>query len=114
MMYYRKGTRVTFHPYAMGRSHSIWGSDWMEFKPERWIKDGVFQPKSPYCYTVFQAGPRVCIGKELALVEMRTVVAAIVKQFNVLVHGPHYEPCFVPGLTAAFAGGLPLKLCKRT
>jgi len=51
----------------------------MEFKPERWMKDGVFQPKSPYSYTVFQARPRVCIGKELALVEMKADVAAIVK-----------------------------------
>lgn len=33
----KKGTRVTYHSYAMGRMQSIWGSDWAEYKPERGI-----------------------------------------------------------------------------
>ncbi|KAE8697041.1 Cytochrome P450 94C1 [Hibiscus syriacus] len=31
----RKGTRVTYHPYAMGRMERVWGSDCLEFIPER-------------------------------------------------------------------------------
>ncbi|KZV48120.1 hypothetical protein F511_28762 [Dorcoceras hygrometricum] len=67
------GTRVTYHPYAMGRSKSIWGHDFGEFKPGRWLEDGVFKQANPFKYPVFQAGPRVCLGKEIALVEMKTV-----------------------------------------
>ncbi|KAH7864814.1 hypothetical protein Vadar_034154 [Vaccinium darrowii] len=62
----KKGTRVTYHPYAMGRMERIWGPDCLEFKPERWLENGVFRPVSPFKYPVFQAGVRVCLGKELA------------------------------------------------
>ncbi|KAL9276254.1 hypothetical protein ACSQ67_026202 [Phaseolus vulgaris] len=34
----KKGTLVTYHVYAMGRLESIWGEDWAEFKPERWLQ----------------------------------------------------------------------------
>ncbi|KAL0369550.1 UNVERIFIED_CONTAM: cytochrome [Sesamum angustifolium] len=35
-----RGTRVTYHPYAMGRMERIWGPDCLEFKPERWLRVG--------------------------------------------------------------------------
>ncbi|MBA0825582.1 hypothetical protein Goarm_010520, partial [Gossypium armourianum] len=54
----RKGTRVTYHPYAMGRMERVWGSDCLEFKPERWLKNGRYVPENPYKYPVFQAGLR--------------------------------------------------------
>ncbi|CAI8616326.1 unnamed protein product [Vicia faba] len=110
----KKGSRVTYHPYAMGRMENIWGSDFMEFKPERWLREGVFVPKCPFKYPVFQAGGRVCLGKELAIVEMKAVVAALVKRFDVRVVEPNPEPRFEPGLTATFRGGLPVKFYERT
>lgn len=109
----RKGSRVTYHPYAMGRMERIWGPDCLEFKPERWLKDGVFVPKCPFKYPVFQAGVRVCLGKDLALVEMKCVAAALVRRFDIRVVGPDQEPRFAPGLTATFRGGLPVKVYER-
>lgn len=110
----RKGSRVTYHPYAMGRMEKIWGPDCLEFKPERWLKDGVFVPKCPFKYPVFQAGLRVCLGKELAIVEMKSVVAALVRRFDVRVVEPNRDIRFAPGLTATFRGGLPIKVYERT
>jgi cytochrome P450 len=43
-----RGERVTYNVYAMGRMDSIWGPDCTEFKPERWLKDGVFVPESSF------------------------------------------------------------------
>lgn len=104
----KKGTRVTYHPYAMGRMEGIWGSDFQQFKPERWLKNGLFTPISPFKYPVFQGGLRVCLGKEMALVEMKTVAVSMIPRFkiDVLVNG--HVPKFEPGLTATLRGGLPV------
>lgn len=109
----RKGTRVTYHPYAMGRMESIWGSDCLEFKPERWIREGVFVPECAFKYPVFQAGARVCLGKELALLEMKSVIAASVRWFEIRVVGSNTEPRFAPGLTATVRGGMPVRVSER-
>jgi cytochrome P450 len=109
----KKGSRVTYHPYAMGRMEKIWGPDCLEFKPERWLSAGVFVPKCPFKYPVFQGGSRVCLGKELAIVEMKAVVVALVKRFDVRVVGPNQVPQFISGLTATFRGGLPVEVYER-
>jgi hypothetical protein len=39
--------------YAMGRMTYLWGKDAEEFKPERWLVNGVFQQESPYKFAAF-------------------------------------------------------------
>uniref|UniRef100_A0A453DB11 Cytochrome P450 n=1 Tax=Aegilops tauschii subsp. strangulata TaxID=200361 RepID=A0A453DB11_AEGTS len=112
-------SRVMYHPYAMGRTPSIWGADYEAFRPDRWLTGpgGSFAPASLYKYPVFQAGLRVCLGKELAITEMKAVGVAVVKAFDVEVVGENgrsgWAPTFVPGLTASISGGLPVRI-KRT
>ncbi|KAL3828551.1 hypothetical protein ACJIZ3_017353 [Penstemon smallii] len=108
-----KGTRVTYHPYAMGRMEKIWGRDYLEFKPERWLENGVFKMGNPFKYPVFQAGPRVCLGKELAIVEIKIVALSLIRQFDFQSAMPDNPPKFMPGLTAAFRGGLPVTVAVR-
>ncbi|KAL2651540.1 hypothetical protein R1flu_019668 [Riccia fluitans] len=73
----RKGDRVAFNIYAMGRMESVWGKDCLEFKPQRFLQDGRFVPENSFRYPVFQAGPRTCLGKEMAYTQMKYVLAAI-------------------------------------
>ncbi|XP_051113595.1 cytochrome P450 94C1 [Andrographis paniculata] len=109
------GTRVTYHPYAMGRMAAIWGPDCTEFRPERWIKDGIFRQECPYRYPVFQAGPRVCLGKEMAIVEIKAVALSLIRRFDFEVGSLPSQggPRFVPGLTATVRGGLPVVVRER-
>ncbi|KAK8598677.1 hypothetical protein V6N13_094640 [Hibiscus sabdariffa] len=109
----RKGTRVTYHPYAMGRMERVWGSDCLEFKPDRWLKNGRYIPQDLYKFPVFQAGKRVCLGKEIAVMEMKCVVLAIIKRFKFKVPGLDQAPRFAPGLTATLRGGLPVLVQER-
>ncbi|KAL9153466.1 hypothetical protein ABFS82_10G050600 [Erythranthe guttata] len=103
----KKGTRVTYHPYAMGRMEEIWGPDCLDFKPERWLnKDGVFfHDQNPFKYPVFQAGIRVCLGREVALVEIKTVAISLLRSFHLELVDENI-PRFSPGLTATFRHGL--------
>ncbi|KAL5068117.1 hypothetical protein RYX36_019004 [Vicia faba] len=115
-----KGWRVTYHIYAMGRSEKIWGPDWAEFRPERWLtRDEVgkwsFVGIDYYSYPVFQAGPRVCIGKEMAFLQMKRVVAGILGRFRVvpaIVEGT--EPEYTAHITSLMKGGFPVKIEKRS
>ncbi|KAJ6790540.1 Uncharacterized protein M6B38_249025 [Iris pallida] len=110
----KKGTRVTYHPYAMGRMDTIWGSDCSSFRPERWLRshDGSFVPKNPFEFPVFQGGTRVCLGKEMSLMEMKTVVVSVIRRFDVEV-GSTRLPKFAPGLTATLGGGLSTRVRRR-
>ncbi|WVZ88339.1 hypothetical protein U9M48_034873 [Paspalum notatum var. saurae] len=113
------GARVMYHPYAMGRMPRIWGADHDAFRPERWLTGpgGSFVPESLYRYPVFQAGLRVCLGKELAVTEMKAVAVAVVRAFDVEVVGDTGAaagaPKFVSGLTASISGGLPVRIRRR-
>ncbi|XAR54113.1 Abieta-7,13-dien-18-ol hydroxylase [Bertholletia excelsa] len=78
----RKGDMVAYQPYAMGRMKFLWGEDAEEFRPERWLdENGVFQPESPFKFTAFQAGPRICLGKEFAYRQMKIFSAVLLGCF---------------------------------
>ncbi|GKV12953.1 hypothetical protein SLEP1_g24035 [Rubroshorea leprosula] len=62
----KKGDGVYYMAYAMGRMPYIWGEDAEDFRPERWLKNGIFQPESPFKFIAFHAGPRICLGKDFA------------------------------------------------
>ncbi|XP_014495272.1 cytochrome P450 94A1-like [Vigna radiata var. radiata] len=115
----KKGTLVTYHVYAMGRLESIWGEDWEEFKPERWlqkIESGKwkFVPKDSFTYPVFQAGPRMCLGKDMAFMQMQSVVAGILRRFAVVpTVAEGVEPNFISFLSSQMEGGFPVKIIER-
>lgn len=49
----KKGDGVYYMAYAMGRMPDIWGEDAEDFRPERWLKNGIFQPESPFKFIAF-------------------------------------------------------------
>ncbi|KAI3918108.1 hypothetical protein MKX01_041428 [Papaver californicum] len=79
----KKGDMVAYMPYAMGRMKYIWGDDAEVFRPERWLnEEGVFQNESPFKFTAFQAGPRICLGKEFAYRQMKIFSAVLLRYFT--------------------------------
>ncbi|MBA0761763.1 hypothetical protein Gotri_024358 [Gossypium trilobum] len=112
-----KGDRVTYFPYGMGRMEELWGKDRLEFKPDRWFEEpgaehGLLKAVSAFNFPVFQAGPRVCLGKEMAFIQMKYVVASILRRFEIRVVCQE-EPVLVPLLTAHMAGGLKVVVRRR-
>ncbi|CAL4946146.1 unnamed protein product [Urochloa decumbens] len=77
-----KGDIVFYVPYAMGRMEYLWGEDAEAFRPERWLdENGEFQQESPFKFTAFQAGPRICLGKEFAYRQMKVLAAVLLRFF---------------------------------
>ncbi|XP_059445884.1 cytochrome P450 86B1-like [Corylus avellana] len=95
----KRGARVHYCIYSMARMESIWGKDCLEFKPERWIKDGKFVSENPFKYSVFNAGPRLCLGKKFAYMQMKMVAASILLRYEVqVVEGHQVDPKFTTTL----------------
>ncbi|KAF7808266.1 Cytochrome P450 86B1 [Senna tora] len=113
----KKGTKVIYAIYAMGRMEGIWGKDCREFKPERWLRDhhhhhGRFMSESAYKFTAFNGGPRLCLGKDFAYYQMKYVAASIIYRYRVRV----LKDCPVLpklALTMYMKHGLKVSLEKR-
>ena len=73
------GSMVNWIPLGMGRSELIWGPDAAEFKPERFLN--ATEP-SAFRFSAFNAGPRMCLGKPLALMTMKLVMAHLLPRFQ--------------------------------
>ncbi|KAL5217470.1 hypothetical protein ABZP36_018154 [Zizania latifolia] len=108
------GWFVAYNTYAMGRMEAVWGEDAAEFRPERWLDpvDGTFRPDSPFRYVVFHGGPRLCLGKEMAYIQMKSIIACVLQEFELVVVGP-YRPRQVASLTLRMADGLPVRVKVR-
>ncbi|GMP26363.1 hypothetical protein CsSME_00002831 [Camellia sinensis var. sinensis] len=97
----------------MRRMKFIWGEDCVEFKPERWLsKRGTIKHEPSYKFLAFNAGPRTCLGKEVAFTQMKAVSAAIIHNYNVRVVKGHLV---VPNasIIVCMKHGLMVKVTKR-
>lgn len=104
------GTPVSFNPFAMGRCKDLWGEDAEMFRPERWA-DREFP--SPYAYPVFNAGPRECLGKRLAWVEMRACLAEVLRNVRLELAVPPDAIKQDIQLTIGMSSGLPCRVYSR-
>ncbi|KAJ0970097.1 hypothetical protein J5N97_022974 [Dioscorea zingiberensis] len=108
----KKGTRIIYAIYTMGRMESIWGKDCREFKPERWLRDGQFSSESAYKFAAFNGGPRLCLGKDFAYYQMKFVAASILHRYRVKVVDGHLVTPKL-ALTMYMKHGLKVTLSKR-
>lgn len=67
-----------FLVYAMGRDPQLY-PDPLAVKPERWIP---FKEPSPYQFPVFQAGPRICLGMNMALFELKVLATMLIRNYS--------------------------------
>ncbi|CAJ1454163.1 unnamed protein product [Effrenium voratum] len=73
-----KGTTLLFAPYIMGRDASRYPEP-LAFKPERWIP---FSAPAPQEFPVFQAGPRICLGMDMAIFEAKVVAVELLRDLQ--------------------------------
>uniref|UniRef100_A0A6N2LWQ6 Cytochrome P450 n=1 Tax=Salix viminalis TaxID=40686 RepID=A0A6N2LWQ6_SALVM len=87
---------------TLHRDPAVWGSDANEFKPERFTCGVSKACKFPQAYIPFGVGPRLCLGKNFAMVELKVVLSLIVSKFSFSLspkyhHSPTYRMIVEPG-----------------
>lgn len=131
------GEKVYYLSYAMGRMPYIWGDNAEEFLPERWLKDGIFQPESSFkfisfrvsvtilsrlrlvltihfkYFSILQAGPRICLGKDFSYRQMKIVAMALVRFFRFKLANERNDVTYRTMFTLHIDKGLPLYAFPR-
>ncbi|PPQ76663.1 hypothetical protein CVT26_013956 [Gymnopilus dilepis] len=92
----KKGDTVTVSIGYTNRSETFWGPNAKEFEPERWLDpEGLARAKDIQGHRhilTFSDGPRICLGRNFALVEFKAVLAVLIRSFSFeLPHGPDTE-----------------------
>ncbi|CAN8253776.1 unnamed protein product [Cochlearia groenlandica] len=108
-------SKIIIALYALGRMKAVWGEDAFEFKPERWVSksgNGTLRHEPSFKFLPFNAGPRSCLGKQLAMVMMKIVVVEILQNYDIeVVKGQKVEP--LPGLILRMKNGFNVTITKR-
>ncbi|CAI9278054.1 unnamed protein product [Lactuca saligna] len=109
-----KGDLVAYQPYAMGRMKFLWGEDAQQFKPERWIdENGCFRPESPFKFTAFQAGQRICLGREFAYRQMKIFASILLGCFVFKLSDENKTSKYKTMLNLHIDGGLHVRVFSR-
>jgi len=101
----RRGTMVVYNIYAMGRDTQIWGDDAAIFRPDRWLERK--ELPTSYEYAAFNAGPRECLGKRLAVIEMKACLATLLPNISFDLAIPADQIIPDSQLTLGMGRGLP-------
>lgn len=98
-------------PWAINRSHLIWGEDADSFRPERWLlgsPGGGLLTKPAAEFPVFNGGPRLCLGKSMATLIAVQTIALVVWTFDFVPAYEGRERRSKSSLTLPMQGGLPV------
>jgi cytochrome P450 len=93
-IYIPPGTYIAYSARAAGRNKAIFGEDADAFNPERWLEetDGREEPTRfarmrKVDELQFGYGEWVCVGKEMALMQLHKVVFEIFRNFDLSLWG---------------------------
>ncbi|WP_380678478.1 cytochrome P450 [Salinigranum sp. GCM10025319] len=101
------GAPLMLPQWTIHRSPRHWPSP-LEFDPDRWLET---RPAEVPAYFPFGAGPRACIGRQLAIVESKLVLATIAAEWD-----PRVENEKLPrraGITMQPSGPVPAVVRRR-
>ncbi|KAF2187920.1 cytochrome P450 [Zopfia rhizophila CBS 207.26] len=107
-----EGTGFYAPQYAINHL-SEYFTDHDAFRPERWLGDPKYETDNHTVFNLFSLGPRNCLGKNLAYLEMRMIMAKMIWNFDMelcensqegwMQHQKVYTLCDKPPLMIKFS-----------
>jgi cytochrome P450 len=77
------GTVLSVPAYTIHHSKELWGPDADDFNPDRWDENKLTQ-KQKDAFIPFSYGPRACVGRNVAEMELKCIVATVIRNFEFL------------------------------
>ncbi len=105
-----EGTRVSLSLAACHRlPHIFQNPD--KFDPDRFAPPREEDKKAPYSLVTFGGGARICIGMNFALVEMKAMLAQLLRKFDFVPENEPMQSYYSP--VAVIWGGMSMKVKAR-
>ncbi|KAG5879644.1 hypothetical protein JTB14_034444 [Gonioctena quinquepunctata] len=106
---YQKGLNITLLPFASHRDPKYFPEP-LKFIPERFENsDG----KNPYIYVPFSAGPRNCIGQKFAMLEMKSTISKVLRNFELFPATPAHPLRLASEVILVSKNGVCISIQKR-
>ena len=86
--YFPPGTVLSVPTYSVHHSRAVWGPDADEFRPERWA---ALTPRQRNAFIPFSHGPRACVGRNVAEMEMKLIAATWARRYDVELRQDHMD-----------------------
>lgn len=77
--HFPQGTVLSVPAYTIHHSTEIWGPDANTFRPERWE---VITEKQKAAFIPFSYGPRACVGRNVAEMELALIVSTVFRRYE--------------------------------
>jgi len=83
------GTVVGCNAWTVHRDKNFYGEDADEYKPERWLDENKERVREMETASfAFGGGPRVCIGKNIALLEINKFIPEFFRRYEMQIVDP--------------------------
>lgn len=91
------GSLVGMNPYIVGRNKGVFGADADDFRPDRWLQqegegDEAYKDRMQLWGTAqiqFGGGSRICLGRNLSIMEVYKVVPTLIATFDIELEDPN-------------------------
>ncbi|KAH8983624.1 cytochrome P450 monooxygenase CYP63 [Lactarius akahatsu] len=106
-LYLPPKTQIMMSSLLAHKRLDLWGPDAEVFRPERWLQPALLNKvaATPFMYSPFYGGPRVCLGQDFALNQAGYFVVRLLQRFRSFDFAPEFMP--TGSLPPAHWAGMP-------
>lgn len=102
---------ILWSPWTSARLPTTFGEDAEIYRPERWLE--MSHKPTAYELPIFHAGPRGCLGQQMAKLELLVVMKELLQRYTFEMGWDGVERFMRRGMSAPMLGGLPVKVKMR-